>query len=396
MRNVILFSALVSLCAVGLSNSHAEDVTEITASGRAAGTDSAARAKAVDAAFAVAIRRALVGMLPRDVVRERRIQLDQDVVRHARRYITSFAVQSEDRNAGETRVSLSASVDKDRIRDALGDLGIGTGSSSAQESRKPRIVVLAKASGPEETTVTFGESADSQNPMAKAIEKELQGQGFDVVWTRGQVPISREGRNDVPVQKDSAIEVAREAGAGAVLIAGLYVEDEGVIRGTTHSGSRGVASVLLADVETGDVLADTSVESAGYGETVGQAYAEARAGLVSGAFEKLGGAIQAHWPSAGSGGPEVTVRFVGLTRLEYVSRVIRKLAMVRGIERVGVVFSAAGQTELRVVGRLLQQDISQEIAATRWSGGDILSRVTGDVVDVTFREISGASFEPAQ
>lgn len=322
----------------------AADTVRVEATGQAEARDPAARANALDTAFAEAVSRALSDLLPAATRQRHQAALLDQVIRRARLYIDSYKVVEERAQGPLLRVRIAAQVDVDGLRDRLAELGIdsgaGAGAGSARPraaAGRPRAALLLHAMMDGETFTTFGHPAGDGGLPGRALAHRLGEQGFTLTSTAGlRAPAAHQPARGLPLDDQAAALLAQDTGADAAFVVGVELSGARGIRGTALYGAAGRATVRVLDV------AGTEPQLVAAAEVSGGGFAGAPDAALAAAAETLAGRITAgvaeataaYWPPSVPADGALLLAVEGFTGWQNVAALIDYLSRTHGIRRV--------------------------------------------------------------
>lgn len=397
--------ALVALTAIGIRPARAQQGeagrVSLEVRGEWAGTDDAARGRAVDQAFATAVQRALASLVSDKDREAHRDELDKGVVRRARLFVASYRVTSEKADGGRTQVAVSATLDLDKLRAALAELKVpvaagATGQLGASFSPSgggggPSAVLLIVVSTPDGTVANFGRGGGDGGAAGDALGRELQSLGLTVRSPRGQQVAVTTGEGAggslLPVGDEAAVDLARRVGAGSAWVVGMDVRADGVIRSTRLQGAAGRGKLRVIDVERGEVIAEAEADAAGFDRAVDQAAAVAARELAQRLTRAVSSKVSERWSApASTGGPQVVVRVRGAHSWASIGALIHKLGSTSGVDAVHAREVVRGRVALGVETRLAPARVAAALLQARLPAGTIAAQARGErQVDVEIR-----------
>jgi hypothetical protein len=362
------------------------ETRDVEARGEAAGGGEPARVQAIDAALAQALGSTLAEVVPAAQRRTHGKAINDKIVRHARRFVSGFRVLDQGESEGRLRLRLVARVDMDKLRDALGELGIELAEPGPATAPRPKMIVLVHATIGDDTAASFGERGQDGGPAGQALVRALRELGFDIVNTAGRaVPVSRETPQGLPLSDQAAAEMARQAGAGGAFVVGLRAEPDGQIRGTSQAGARGRAAIRVLDLAgRAGVVARAEIAGAGFADSMDQALAAAAADLITRLVLAVAPHLAQHWPPALAAGDEMLIEVDGVSGWQHVRPLMEHLAGTRGIDRVwprhlgrrGVILGVATSMDRRRVAAALRRATVPGAAISVHSSGDAGLRIS--------------------
>lgn len=282
---------------------HAGDMVGYEVTGEATESEATARSQALDQAFASAVERALADVLSPEMRRKHRKSIHANIVRRARLHVISYRVNKQTSVEGKLTLQVGVLIDRDRVREALGKLGIDHKRASATPAPggRPKVVVLLHATVAGKTHVTYGSAPTGRDggEAGRAFIAELKRRGFDVVASTGTPEVSRNPEPGLPFDDQAALAMALRAKAGGAFVVGIEVREGGAIRGTRLRGATGRAHLRLLDTAKGHakVVARATVDAGGFGADAGAAAAHAATTLGGKAISSVGTIAQRHWPT---------------------------------------------------------------------------------------------------
>jgi hypothetical protein len=368
--------------------------------GEWAGTDSAARGRAIDQAFAAAVERGLRGLVGDRDRAEHKAAIDKGVVRRARLFVTSYRVVSEKAEGGRTQVAVSATVDVGKMRAALAELKVPVSAAAAGRGSAlvpsegagggggPAAVLLLKVTTPEGTVASFGRGGGDGGAAGAALAREIQGMGVRLRPAGGeQVAVSSEGDPLLPLGDEAAVDLARRLGAASAWVVGMEIRSDGAIRGTRLQGAAGRGKLRVLDAERGEVFAESEAEGAGFDRALEEATAAAARDLSGRLAGAVSGKIGERWAAtASAGGPQILVRVRGATTWASIAALIHKLGATTGIEAVHAREVVRGRVALGVETRLAPARVASALQQVRLPSGTVTAQSRGErQVDVEVR-----------
>lgn len=385
----------------------AADTLSIEAVGEAQASDAAARARALDLAFADAVSRALDTLLTADVRRRHQAVLLDQVIRRARLYIGSYKVAEETRRGPLLRVRIAARVDVDGLRERLAALGIGQGrgasastpagtSGAAPSSRRAALLLGATVDG--ERLVTFGDPAGDGGALGRALAHRLREQGLEVVSTAGlRVSAARVPARGLPLNDQAAAFLAQDAGAGVAFVIGAELGQPGRIHGTNLHGAAGRAALRVLDVVGPDaqLVAEAEVSGGGFADTPEDALAAAATSLARQATGAVAGHVAAYWPPSVPAGGALLIEVEGFSGWQNVDALIAHLARTHGIRRVWPRQVGARGVTLAVDTELSRRRVASALRLANLPAARLDLAAAGDGILVTLHEDPAQAKDPA-
>lgn len=365
LRGIVMTAALAAaLAPAAVTRAWAETV-RIEVAGEAPASAADARTRALDAAFADAVSRALEQMVDADTLRRHRDAITDVTVRRARRFIRSYRVLSEDAAGERVRVRISALVDVGGLREALAGAGVEVAAApappeAAGAGRSAVLLLRAHVAGAVLTSFTgageisgehggehAGEHPGDGGVAGRELARQLAGQGMALRQVAPGSVISAVSAG-LPVDDQTAARVAQEAGAEGALVASVEVAPAERIRGTGLHGAAGRGILRVLDATTGELVAAADVSAGGFADTPGVALDLAAAELGRALAAAVAEPVAAHWqPSVAEDGA-LLVAIHGHQGWQHVDRIIEHLSRSSGIQRVWPCRVGAGGVVLAV------------------------------------------------
>jgi hypothetical protein len=365
----------------------AEDTVALVVEGKAQGTGSNVRTQALDVAFADAVTKVVREILPAPAREKFKDTLRDNVIRRSRLYVAKFKVLDERSVEGQVHLQAEVTVDRDKLRAALAELGVAETVEPGGGSR-PRVVVLLKATSGSQTVTTFGSTGGDGGAAGRAVLDELRAHGFDVVDTAGRtVQLSGAGDDGLPIDDDAAVDLARSVGAGGAFVVGVGAKLEGKIRGTSLTGAAATASLRVVDAQNGEAIAKSSGKGAAWGNDDGSAAGAAAVDSVERAMRSVAADVARHWPvSRSSSGDGLEVKIRGASSWAVIAAIIAKLAATRGVRAVHPIRVDRGKIDIALESGISPNEVAAQIkrarvgnvtVATKVKDRDVLVKITG-------------------
>ncbi len=191
----------------------------------------------------------------------------------------------------------------------------------------------------------------------------------------------------LPMDDQSARELARTVGAGAVVIVGAQAKPEGRIRATPLEGAVASAAVRVLATDGGNAIVLTTIDAAAAGDTVDAALARALEAVARRISDTAGVQMARHWPAPGASlgaGRAVVVR--GASHWSTVEAVLTRLRAIPGA-RSAVLFGIhPGEVVLSAETPLSIDQVAHQLANLALPLGSATVSARGDRVEV---EIDG-------
>lgn len=263
----LLVIVIVAVIVGTSASAHAEDVAAYQADGDADAGAADARVAALDEAFGKAVAQALGELLDADTRKRHKPVLDRELLGHARLWVTKFTVTKEAVADDRKRVSVSVSVDRDKLRARLAELNIAGNSGDAAASTQA-VTVLLRVITPDGVRATYGLAADKDVPGLAALSGVLRRAGFAIKRAPASGPAARPD-GELPVDDDTADALGAEVKADAVAIASVTIGAPVALRGIAANGVLVTAVVRLLDRKIHKPLGQGSVVSVARGTDPG-------------------------------------------------------------------------------------------------------------------------------
>ncbi|HUH04399.1 MAG TPA: hypothetical protein VML75_20530 [Kofleriaceae bacterium] len=385
-------AALALLLVLALAGSaSAQTLAQREATGEAPAADGA-RERALDLAFANAIRGLLTEELPRAELRQHRAAIEDKVVRRARLYVKSFRVLGSQEVEGRLMVRIEASVDRDALRAALSELGASVGDRlppRRSAGTRPSVLVILHAQEPSADGIsietTFGARGGVGGAAGKVLSGQLTAMGFDLASAAGvDAPTSVGSPGDLPMGDAAAMALARQVGAGGVVIIGLVTDPATPIRATRKQGAVSRLAMRALDAASGKVIVSARLDGAGFGDDRRQAEVAAarEAGHLSG--QRAGAALAAHWPADLPASIERGTLLVirGASRWASIEAIGNAARTVTRAAGVTLRWFRNGEVAMVVDTQMPAADIANRLRGVTLPLGSLTTRVRGSRVEV--------------
>ncbi len=399
MKKLVSIVLLVSLAAAGAAR--ADLPVQARGSATISGGDvAAAKARALDDALRQAVDQAAATLLTPEQRQGAAELIKKRILRRARAYVLRYQVASEGEAGGVYSVTLDTTIaDGPLGKDVRALVAPAPGPNVVPEERagRPPLALLAVTREGDQTWATFGRGSGDGGPAAVALGRELEARGFQIAPTAGlEVPVGGEGEAGLPLTTAQAAAIARQAGAGGAVVAGVLVKDGGRIRGTRRAGAEVAMRLRLDDAVAASRVAEAEIAAAGHGVDPGAAAADAGRAAALLAGRALGQRLESHWPPAE--GPTsvegILVRLRGVARGPDVAIFARALAGGPGVRSVVLQRLARHEVTLLVRGRAQPRALAALAAGTVVPGSRVTSTRAGDA-DVEV-ELSVDPLRPAE
>lgn len=387
MKRVGVVSVVALLALTGAAS--AQGLVQREATGEAPAADGA-RDRALDLAFADAVRGLVAEELPRAELRQHRAAIEDKVVRRARLYVKSFRVLGSQEVEGRLIVRIEASLDRDALRAAVSELGASVGERRPPRrsaGSRPAIVVILHAQMPSPGSIetTFGERGGDGGAAGKVLVAQLAAMGFDLASAAGvNAPTSVGSPGDVPMGDAAAIALARQVGAGGALVIGMVTDPADPIRATRKQGAVSRIAMRALDATNGKVIGSARLDAAGFGDDRRQAEdaAAREAGRVAG--QRAGAALAAHWPAELPASIERGTLMVirGAARWTSIDAIATAARTVTRAAGVTLRWFRAGEVAMVVDSQMPAAEIARRLGGVTLPIGSLTARVNGARVEI--------------
>jgi hypothetical protein len=383
--------AIAALVCAATATARAEDVVAYDVDGDADASGADARTAALDDAFAHAVQTVVRELVAGDVRASRKADLDREIVGHARLWVARFQVTHDTANDGRRQLSVTVRIDRDKVRDKLGQLGIALiGGDPAAHVRT--VSVLLRVTTPSGVVASFGPDASADVPGLAALSAAMHAAGLGLHDGSHNGAAAR-GAGDLPLDDDDAVALAADAHADLALIAGIHVSDPVVVRGVPIAARLVSAHVRMVvpgkpnEARSGDAVA-TAIDRADDGghalaDAAGRALVAAAADVVPPAPQDIAQPVAYH----GDDTP-IAQQGVVLVRLPPTTPYRLVLAEVKLLDKTKDV-TAANLRRLSPAGWLI--GVTTDVAVDRIAdavrkppiaGGSAQVKLAGDLVIV--------------
>jgi hypothetical protein len=376
--------AAILLAAVAVPTAaRAEDLATYETAGAADAAAADARTRALDLAFAAAVKKAIGELVSAADAARRKDDLDRNIVARARLWVASFKVVTQATEGTQLKLTAAIRIDRDRLRAKLGELGIATTAAPPEPPAilAPRTAtVLMRVINPGGVVAaTYGAGASREIPASEAVAGVVAASGLAVVAAPASgAPARPDG--DLPLDDAAARALAGTAGAQIAVVVHVQVDGAGPVRASRQTGAlaRARARILAAD---GELLGESS--------SLGGAYAGSDVLAANGALTRAAAlAVTGALPSAGAaavGAPpppappppltaakgEVLVRIKNLGAWAPVAALRQQLATTAGVQKVRIARLAADEVVLAVA----TSQRADRVAAAARATPDLRARV---------------------
>jgi hypothetical protein len=245
----IIVALALAVLVVGERRGRADDVVAYQAEGDADAAAADARVAALDEAFGRAVSQAIADLVDADLRKQNKAVLDRELVGHARLWVAKFTVTREAVADDRKQLSVSARIDRDKLRARLAELGIATRPLDAPAAPTEAATVLLRVVDPVGVHATYGLSAEADVPGLAALTGVLRRANLAIKRAPAAGPAAR-ADGELPLDDDAAEALAGEAKATQVAIAGVTIGAPVPLRGVDASGVLVTAHVRLVDRKT--------------------------------------------------------------------------------------------------------------------------------------------------
>jgi hypothetical protein len=353
--------AAVLLASVAVPTAaRAEDLATYETAGAADAAATDARTRALDLAFAAAVKKAIGELVSAADAARRKDDLDRNIVSRARLWVASFKVVTQATEGNQLKLTAAIRIDRDRLRAKLGELGIATAAAPPEPPAilAPRTAtVLMRVINPGGgVTATYGAGASREIPASEAVAGVVAASGLAVVAAPSSgAPARPDG--DLPLDDAAARALAGSAGAQIAVVVHVQVDGAGPVRASRQTGAlaRARARILSAD---GELLGESSSLGGAYGGSdvlaANGALTRAAALAVTGALPSAGTAAVGAPPPPAPPPPltaakgEVLVRIRNVGAWAPVAALRQQLATTAGVQKVRIARLAADEVVLAV------------------------------------------------
>ena|GEM_PF-1943891 len=315
------------------------------------------RTHALDAAFASAVTEAVADLAGTNA-RAQAAAVDREIVKRARRFVVSFAVQREGPRPGDLfELTVDVRIDHGKLATRLVELGVTLRDPAGAAPAPPvvqrrRATVLYRLTGAGPLAATFGSAARGDVVGAELLVGALERGGYSVVPASAAGP-PPDADGDLPVDDLGARALAADVGADAALVVSVAVGAVGPVRGTPLVAAPARAWLHLVDVKTNRSLREAAIVTGAWGDRERVPLAAATAAAAQLASHGFGSAVPAARvvdapPLVASWG--ITVRIVGDGAWNAAALIRADLSRAPGVTAVGYAGVGVGAVALAVVG----------------------------------------------
>jgi hypothetical protein len=262
IRSVLIAMLLAS------SVARAEDIVAYVAEGEASAAGADPRLAALDDAFARAVTAAVVELVPADARAQHKADLDREVIGHARLWVKGYAVTKDETNDDRRQLVISARIDRDKLRDELGKLGIATQDTAPHPANEPAarpVVVILRVATPKGVKADYGDGGSADVPGMGVLSAALRDAGLAVKKPATSGAAAR-AAGDLPLEDAETDGYADAVKADVVAIAGVTVGPATLVRGQADPAALVTAHVKLIDRRDHKLLGQGAAMAAARGD----------------------------------------------------------------------------------------------------------------------------------
>jgi hypothetical protein len=391
----VLTSVFVGAVLLVGAAARAEDLAAYQADGDADARAPGARVEALDEAFSKAVAQALGELVDPDVRRQNKPVIDRELLGHARLWVARFTVTREAVVDDRKQLSVSARVDRDKLRARLAELNIAVkATGDAPSANAPGVVVLLRVAAPDGVHASYGATAEKDVAGLAALTSSLRRANMAIKRAPASGPAARPD-GELPLDDDAAEALATEAKADLVAIAGVTVGAPVLLRGIDASAVLITTRVRLIDRKAHKMIGQGSVVSAARGSDPGVVAAAIDRALIAALADVLPAQAPRLTPAptfSGNDAPVaepgvVLIRLARSTPWGMVQSEIKHLVGARGVSRATLRHvSPAGW----VIGVATAESIDQIAAIVKrppTSDTAVSVKIVGDLIEAA---LSGA------
>lgn len=212
-------------------------IHEIDSESDAAGANP--RTAALDDAFARAVRKSLPDVLDADAIKANKAVIDREIIGRARLWVHKFKVLKEETDSGRMQLTVSVSVDRDKMRDRLEELNIRTDTVVASPgtptnpSGAQASVILMRISDGDNVRASFGNNRKKELPGMGALAAQLRKSGMTVKEAPATGTVRPAG---LPLDDSEAEALLVSASADVAAIVGVTLGAPVPVRGVAVAG----------------------------------------------------------------------------------------------------------------------------------------------------------------
>ena len=384
MRFAVVLVVLASLAAPA----RAEDVATYDTDGDAETSGADPRVAALDEAFAKAINLALIDVVAADVRGAKKVELDRELVSHARLWVAKFTVTKDTTSDDRRQLRVTVRVDRDKVRAKLAEMAIPV-MTAGEASKGRSVTILLRLSEGTSVRASYGATAEKELPGLGALASALRAGGMSIKRAPASGPAAKAG-GDLPLDDDEADGLGGDAKAELAAIAGVTVGSPVVVRGLPTSAVLVTAHLRVLERRGRKVVgqgvatvASRSADPAVIGHAIERA-------LVAASLDVLPPAKQALTVATGFTGDDtplgdagvVLVRLAPKTPWGLVAAEQKYLAGAKGIQRAVIRRLSPGGWVIGVTTTESVDRIAQIAKKAPTADSSVKVRVAGDVVEV--------------
>jgi len=270
------------------------DIAGYEAEGEADAGSSDPRVAALDDAFGRAVATALGDVVAGEVRTARRVELDREIIGHARLWVVKFTVLRDQTNDARRQLTVMVRVDRDKMRARLAELKIEARVTAPEvpPAKTRSVVVLLRVATPAGVTADYGAGAEREVPGLTVLANALRQAGVTVVRAPASGAAAR-ATGDLPLEDDETDALAAEAKAELVAIVGVSVGPAVPVRGVPQAAVLVTARIKLIERAGHKLIGQGVAVTAGrdnpglVGQAIDRAVAAAASDVVPPAPKKL-------------------------------------------------------------------------------------------------------------
>ena len=383
---VTLFSAGTALAADG-------DVITIEATGEAPilnNDTSQAKDKAVEDALRNAVERAVGTIITSESV-SRDFELVEDkVLSHSKGYVKTFDITNQTKEDGVIKITLKAQVGK---ADLTKDVDALTRLISAKGKPKVLIMVSEQNIGQAEATAWWTTQGFTTNLdiVENTFIETWQPLGFGFVdpqALKGKIKVSKALQS--PNLDDSEAKTfAGKMGAQVVIIGKAVAQEAaGKAFGTNLISARANMSIRAIRVDTGDILATSTMDGGSMGLDTTTAGSNALKETTKKMAEDLKGKIMRKWLEEVSAGQGIKLTVNNVKKTSFLVQLKTALKdQIRGVSAVRDRGFKNKVAEFEVEMRGSAQDLAVELEAKKFAGFSVnVEEMTTNSLELTLKD----------
>lgn len=371
----------------------ADDVITIEAEGEAAifNNDTAqAKDKALEDALRNAVEKAVGTVITSESV-SRDFELVEDkVLSHAKGYVKTYDITSQTKEDGTLKLKIKAVVGKDNLTkdvDALVRL--------ISQKGKPKVLIMVSEQniGQPEAQAWWTQQGFTTNldVVENTFIETWQPLGFSFVdpqALKGKIKVSKALQS--PNLDDSeAKSFAGKAGAQVVIVGkAIAQEANGKAFGTNLISARANMSVRAIRVDTGDILATSTIDGGSMALDTTTAGSNALKETTKKMAEDLKGKIMRKWLEEVNSGQGIKLVVNNVKKTSFLVQLKNALKeQVRGVSAVRDRGFKNKVAELEVEMRGSAQDLAVELEAKKFAGFSVnVEEMTTNSLELTLKD----------